>query len=81
MVKKKSSKVKNGAWFVKVRGSYLPATPQGWLVHACLMACAATVIYASYYQDNRMMLLVLSSAALQLIGLGAVFTWIASKKA
>ena len=29
----KISKARKGAWFVKVRGSYLPASWQGWLTY------------------------------------------------
>jgi hypothetical protein len=32
-MKTKKPKLKKGAWFYRVRGSYLPATWQGWLTY------------------------------------------------
>jgi hypothetical protein len=78
---KKSPKLKKGAWFVKVRGSYLPMTPQGWLMHALLVGCAVVAIYMTYYYDDRALVVVLPALILQLVGIGAIFTWVASKKA
>jgi hypothetical protein len=80
MKKQKLPKLKKGAWFVRVRGSYLPMTPQAWLLHALLIASVVSVIYASYY-DQRGLAVVVTSTILQLLGLGAIFTYIASKHA
>lgn len=33
MKRKPSKKPKSGAWFIKVRGSYLPNSWQGWLTY------------------------------------------------
>lgn len=72
-------KVKKGKWFVYVRGSYLPATPQAWLLHALLFFCAIGVILMAF-DDNRSILVASTAMTLELIGLGALFTLIASKK-
>lgn len=79
MVKsKKSPKLKKGAWFYKVRGSYMPASAEGWLAHTLLLFCSVAVLIIATY-DERELLAVLSSAGIQLIGVGALFTWVASR--
>ena len=75
----KLPKLKKGAWFVKVRGSYLPMTPQGWLMHTLLLISATFIIYSMYF-DNRPVVVAGITMALELIGLGTVFTYVASKK-
>jgi len=77
---KKLPKLKKGAWFVPVRGSYLPMTPQAWLLHLLLSSSSIAVI-AEAFKDKRSATTVVISLILELIGLGAVFTYIASKKA
>jgi hypothetical protein len=77
---KKLPKLKKGAWFVPVRGSYLPMTTQGWCMHALLLIGSVAVI-AGAFSDKRDIVTVVLSMFLELIGLGTVFTYIASKKA
>lgn len=80
MVKKKTaSKVKRGVWYRRVRGSYLPASPEGTLLQLVLLLVALFVVIAAVY-DTRDVLTVGVSALLQLVGLGALFTWIAQQK-
>jgi hypothetical protein len=76
---KKSAKVKKGVWFVKVRGSYLACSPIGVLLQAILLLAGMLVI-AMTLDDARSALAAGVSMTLQLIGLGAIFTWIASIK-
>ena len=77
---KKLPKLKKGAWFVPVRGSYLPMTTQGWLLHVLLLLGSLAII-AGAYSDKRDAPTVIIAMLLELIGLGTVFTYIASKKA
>jgi heme/copper-type cytochrome/quinol oxidase subunit 3 len=77
---KKLPKLKKGAWFVRVRGSYLPMTVHGWIMHVLLLTSSVAVI-ASAYADKRDLTTVIISMFLELIGLGAIFTYLASKKA
>ena len=77
---KKLPKLKKGAWFVRVRGSYLPMTPQGWMLHFLLLTCSIA-ISATAYSNKRDLVTVVSTMLLELIGLGTIFTYIASKKA
>jgi hypothetical protein len=78
--RKKLPKARKGAWFVRVRNSYLPVTAKGWMMHAILMLGGFDVIYASY-KDERTLVIVMPLMLLQLVGLGTIFTWIASRKA
>ncbi len=77
---KKLPRLKRGAWFVPVRGSYLPMTTQGWLLHLLLLLGALAIIAGSY-NDKRDSVTVVISMLLELTGLGTVFTYIAAKKA
>ena len=76
---KKLPKLKKGAWFVSVRGSYLPMTAQAWLLHLMLLGLSVAVIVEAFH-DKRSLIVVSVSMLLELIGLGAIFTYIASKK-
>ena len=76
---KKLPKLKKGAWFVPVRGSYLPMTPQGWIMHLFLLIGAVSIIADAYY-DTRSVPVIIISMLLELVGLGAVFTYLAAKK-
>ncbi len=75
----KVPKLKKGKWFVRTRGSYLPMTPQAWLLHTLLFFGALLIILQAF-EDNRILLVASVSMVLELIGLGAVFSYIASKK-
>lgn len=75
----KLPKLKKGAWFVKTRGSYLPMTPQAWFMHSMLLIGSVAIIYSTY-SDTRAMWIVAVSMILELVGLGAFFTLVASKK-
>lgn len=77
---KKIPKLKKGAWFVRVRGSYLPMTPQAWLLHCAMVGSVFAVISAAY-SDTRSIALVILSTTLEIIGIGTIFTYIAAKKA
>lgn len=81
-MKRKTSavpKLKKGMWFVAVRGSYVPMTPQAWLLHALLVSLVVAVMISTY-DDTRSLPVVAVTMVLELIGLGAIFTHIASKK-
>ena len=75
----KVPKLKKGKWFVRTRGSYLPMTPQAWLLHAFLFAGALIVIMLAF-EDERNLWVASVSMVLELIGLGAIFSFVASKK-
>jgi len=79
-MKQKKPKLRKGAWFYKVRGSYLPATWQGWLMHLLLLMCGLAVLVIAA-NDGRNWFVAGTTAVLMLIGVGAIFTWLDAKKA
>ncbi len=43
-----SKKVKRNKWFIKVRGSYLPSTSQGWLLYIPYLSFLAFSFILAY---------------------------------
>jgi hypothetical protein len=41
-----SKKIKKGAWFVKTRGSYMPASVYGWMLYAPMIVAEVLLIAA-----------------------------------
>jgi hypothetical protein len=76
---RKRARTKNGAWFVHLRGSYLPASAEGWLLYIPLIAGAISVIFITYSTHVKLAV-ALPQIGLQLIGIGAIFSWIAARK-
>ena len=72
-------KIKKGAWFYKVRGSYLPATWQGWLTYIPFTIFLVTVLVAAARTQHSI------SDALYMIfpewvAAAVVMTWLAARK-
>lgn len=75
----KSAKAKKGAWFIKVRGSYLPVSWQGWLTYIPFLIFLLTVLVAAVRNQHS------ASDALyvifpQWVAAAVVMTWIAARK-
>ena len=79
MKNSKVPKVRKGAWFVKVRGSYLPRAWQGWLMHLLLILLVIAAFITIDDADNNIVRIVISSLV-YLYAIGSLFTYIASKK-
>jgi len=79
MKKQKLPKLKKGAWFYKVRGSYLPATKEGWLTYIPFITY---LIWPLVYVTNHS--LGISQAVFivvpQWVAAAVVMTWIAARK-
>jgi hypothetical protein len=79
MAKKKSKiKARKGAWFVAVRGSYLPWSWQGWLTYIPYSAYLVyTVIVAVNYTGNwyKAVLWIVPNWVAALV----VMTWLAKR--
>lgn len=76
--RKQKPKVKKGAWFVAVRGSYLPASWQGWLTYIPFTAYLVYSLWAAFaYTGNNL------KAALYIVpnwvAAAAVMTWLAKR--
>jgi len=77
--RQKLPKLKKGMWFYKIRGSYLPATWQGWLTY---LPFIAFLVWSWTYAMNTRpsvgeALLVIFPAW---VASAVVMTWIASRK-
>src|SRR4051812_36203596 len=46
-MKQKKPKLRKGAWFYRIRGSYLPATKEGWLTYLPLTTAAILIMVAA----------------------------------
>ncbi len=76
---KKPPKLKKGAWFYKVRGSYLPGTRQAWLLYIPYVTFLVLVfVYAMYTQDSVGG--ALSTISAPWVIAAVVMTWIAAHK-
>ena len=75
----KTSKAKRGAWFVKVRGSYLPVSWQGWLTYVPFTGFLVTVVIAAARSEHSV-----SDAFYmvfpQWVAAAVVMTWLAARK-
>jgi len=72
-------KVRKGAWFVRVRGSYLPVSWQGWLTYIPYVAYLVyTIVVAFAYTGNtwKAILWIVPNA----VAAGVIMTWIAKQK-
>ncbi len=72
-------KAKAKKWFVKVRGSYLPKSWQGWLTYIPFTGFLVTVLVAAARSEHSVsdMFYVIFP---QWVCAGVVMTWIAHKK-
>jgi hypothetical protein len=76
---KKRPKVKVGAWFIPVRGSYLPASTIGWLLYLPFVAYLAftLVICLNNTSSNATAVLFIVP---NWVAAAAVMTYIAARK-
>jgi hypothetical protein len=74
------NKTKNGKWFIKVRGSYLPSTWQGALTYIPFVAFLIYTLVFAYDNYNRADYIILFLFP-QWVAAGVVMSWIASHKA
>lgn len=75
----KPTKIKAGAWFIRVRGSYLPASLAGWLTYIPFIAyLVGTLIIAwqNVPSHSQAILFIVPNW----IAATVVMTWVASRK-
>ena len=78
MKKKTRLKTKKGAWFVAVRGSYLPANWKGWLTYVPFTAYLAyswLVAFAYTGNDLKAVLWIVPNW----VAAAVVMTWVAKR--
>jgi hypothetical protein len=72
-------KIRKGAWFVRLRGSYLPVSWQGWLTYIPFVAYLAfSLIVAWRYSGNNLKIVILTVP--NWVAAAVVMTWIAKRK-
>lgn len=76
--KKQKLKIKKGAWFARVRGSYLPVSWQGWLTYIPFTAYLGySLVVAFAYTGNNL------KAVLWIVpnwvAAAVIMTWIAQR--
>jgi hypothetical protein len=77
---KKAPKLRKGAWFYRVRGSYLPATWQGWATYVPFVAVLlGGWAYALRSEETVAETLLLVFAVW--IAAAVAMTWVAARKA
>jgi len=79
MAKRKLPKPKKGAWFVALRGSYIPCSWQGWLTYVPFVAYltyAWLVAFAYTGNDLKAVLWI----APNWVAAAVVMTWLARSK-
>lgn len=77
--KTKKAKPKNKAWFISVRGSYLPNSTAGWLTYIPYIAYILAVFYIAINETDSYGLAVLYIVP-NLIAAIIVMTYIAAKR-
>jgi len=78
--RQKLPRLKKGAWFYKLRGSYLPATWQGWLTYVpftAFLVWSGLYVLEAYFSISEALLVIFPAW----VAAGVVMTWVASKKA
>ncbi len=73
------SKIKQGAWYAQLRGSYIPVSWQGWLTYIPYAAYLIyTVIVAFAYTGNtyKAMLWIVPNFVAAIV----IMTWLAKRK-
>lgn len=79
MTKRKIPKLKKGAWFYKVRGSYLPGTWQGWLTYIPFIVFLVwSLVWVINIEISVTQAILLIFPAW--IAAAVVITWVAARK-
>jgi branched-subunit amino acid transport protein len=76
---KKTTKLKKGAWFIKIRGSYLPDSWQGWLTYVpfVIFLVGAYVVGTG---SGHSVATAIYQVVPAWVAAGVVMTWIAARK-
>lgn len=74
-----AKKIKSKKWFIKVRGSYLPNSWQGWLLYVPFMAFLIFVLVFAFKTQDTITETVFVIFP-QWVAAAVVMTWIAARK-
>lgn len=70
---------KKNRWFIKVRGSYLPGSWQGWLTYIPFLAFLVISLVATIHSQATLTMAVLLVFP-QWVAAAVVMTWLAARK-
>ncbi len=76
--KYRNLKVKKGAWFVAIRGSYLPVSWQGWLTYLPFTAYLVFAVVMGWQQSNTVSKAILFIVP-NWVAAAAIMTWVAKR--
>jgi hypothetical protein len=75
----RSKKLSPGAWFISVRGSYLPASAAGWLTYIPFVGYLFGSLYVAVHHTHDAALIVLYVVP-NWVAAGAVMSYLAARK-
>jgi hypothetical protein len=75
----KPRKIKKGAWFIRIRGSYLPVSGAGWLTYIPFTAYLLGTLYIGWHDASNRALAVLFVVP-NWVAAAVVMTWLAARK-
>jgi len=76
--KSKSSKTKKQAWFIPVRGSYLPNSWQGWLTYLPFTAYLIFSLFIGWTETSSRAVAILYIVP-NWVAVAVIMTWIARR--
>lgn len=79
MAKKSKLKVRKGAWFIRLRGSYLPVSWQGWLTYIPFTSYLVYSLYVAFVYTGNNLKAVLWIVP-NWVAATAAMTWLARNK-
>lgn len=77
--KNKRSKLKSGAWFIPVRGSYLPASTAGWLTYIPFVAYLIFTLVIGIHDTSSVFIAIMFIVP-NWVAAAIVMTYIAARK-
>ena len=78
-IQKSLPKLKKGAWFVRIRGSYLPMSPQAWLTYIPYIAYMVGVLIFVIQRKEPFWLAVFIAVP-NWVAASFIMTWVAKQK-
>jgi hypothetical protein len=80
MSKSTKKKIKRGAWFYAVRGSYLPATWQAWSLYFIASFYILAPFIVAIKDQDVSIVYTLTGFVTRILLVGVTLTWLAQKK-
>lgn len=75
----KHYKASKNKWYIAIRGSYLPVSWQGWLLHLAFVLYAVTSAVVIVQHNSSIPFIAIQILA-QLVAATVILTWVAQRK-